>query len=244
MGKKLTVVFALIVSIFVANAQDTIVFRSGERVTAKVTEVSDSEVRYLLWDNMNGPTYVKKLSEIAHVKYNGGHIDSFGSVDANNTGNQKGNAEKSGVYIQAKGGSLKIGGNKIRDEYLQQILTQDEYETYVSSVKQYNTGKAFVISGVIMVGVGSIMYAEALTNKNSGLLAGALTFLVSSCIIGDIGIPLWAIGAGRMRWVASSYNGRENGLEMSLSAQPAVFNGYTSKGGGVGAYGVCVTLNF
>ena len=42
-----------------AKAQDTIIFRNGDEQKVKVTEVSDSQIKYRMWSNMNGPVYTK-----------------------------------------------------------------------------------------------------------------------------------------------------------------------------------------
>lgn len=51
------------------KAQDLIVLTNGEKIEAKVTEVSETEVRYKKWSNLLGPTWVKNITEIERIKY-------------------------------------------------------------------------------------------------------------------------------------------------------------------------------
>lgn len=62
---------------FYAKAQDVIIFTNGDEVEAKVSEVSDSEVKYKLWNNQNGPTWVKKTGEIFMIRYENGTKQTF-----------------------------------------------------------------------------------------------------------------------------------------------------------------------
>ncbi len=58
-------------------AQDTIVFRNGDEIRAKVTEVNLDDIKYKLWSNQDGPTYTKRFSDIFMIKYSDGHKELF-----------------------------------------------------------------------------------------------------------------------------------------------------------------------
>jgi len=58
-------------------AQDIIIFVDGTEQQAKVTEISDTEVRYKLWNNQDGPTRVKKISDIFMIRYANGTTQTF-----------------------------------------------------------------------------------------------------------------------------------------------------------------------
>ena len=72
-----------IVSIIVAsflfhstlNAQDVIVFKNGDEVQAKVKEVTPSEIKYIRFDNQNGPAYTINRQDIFMIKYENGTKD-------------------------------------------------------------------------------------------------------------------------------------------------------------------------
>jgi hypothetical protein len=58
-------------------AQDTLHFRDGRIIPAKVDEVGKEEVRYRNAANPTGPVYVFPKSEIHFIKYLSGHVDTF-----------------------------------------------------------------------------------------------------------------------------------------------------------------------
>lgn len=58
-------------------AQDEITLRSGDVVKAKVTEVGTDAIVYKKYDNLSGPSYTIKKSEVFMVKYENGTKDVF-----------------------------------------------------------------------------------------------------------------------------------------------------------------------
>ena len=65
---------AVFVSMF---AQDIIVTNASERIDAKVTEVSETEVKYKKADNLDGPTFVLPTAKIASIIYKNGSVQTF-----------------------------------------------------------------------------------------------------------------------------------------------------------------------
>lgn len=62
-----------------AFSQDTIYFKNGESLVAKVTEINAKEVKYKKSENMEGPTYTAFKKEIAMIHYLNGSKDIFSS---------------------------------------------------------------------------------------------------------------------------------------------------------------------
>ncbi|MBA3705282.1 MAG: hypothetical protein H0W84_05110 [Bacteroidetes bacterium] len=69
---------AFIITLFVCSsaakviAQDTIIFTDGTVVSCKILQVSTDEVKYKKFDNLDGPDFIKRTSEINMIKYKGG----------------------------------------------------------------------------------------------------------------------------------------------------------------------------
>jgi hypothetical protein len=68
-----------------ALGQDIIVKNDGNEIKAKVEEVSDTEIKYRKSDNLSGPVYTMKKTEIFMVKYENGSKDVFGNQQAQTT---------------------------------------------------------------------------------------------------------------------------------------------------------------
>jgi flagellar biosynthesis GTPase FlhF len=64
-------------TIFCVRAQDIITKMDGSEIRAKVTEVDPNVVKYKLYDNQTGPTYVILKSELFRIKYENGRIEVF-----------------------------------------------------------------------------------------------------------------------------------------------------------------------
>lgn len=63
-----------------AGAQDIIVLKSGEKVTSKVEEINQTEVKYKKYSNLNGPLYVIDKTAVASITYENGDSDTFGDA--------------------------------------------------------------------------------------------------------------------------------------------------------------------
>ena len=89
--KKLILSIFLLISILFANAQDTIVKGDGEKVSAKVTEIGSSYVKYKKFTNLNGPDYEINRDEIKVIVFENGEIESFNQMDSSSNNHSKKN---------------------------------------------------------------------------------------------------------------------------------------------------------
>jgi hypothetical protein len=70
-----------------AYAQDVITKNDGSTILSKVISISDSEVSYKSYSNIDGPTYILSKSDINYITYANGSTEYFGSrVAVNNYG--------------------------------------------------------------------------------------------------------------------------------------------------------------
>lgn len=60
-----------------ANAQDVIVKTDNSTLKSKVLEISDTEIKYKKWENLEGPTYSTNKSLVIKIVYQNGSIDVF-----------------------------------------------------------------------------------------------------------------------------------------------------------------------
>ncbi|MCM1503503.1 MAG: hypothetical protein NC115_12700 [Bacteroidales bacterium] len=77
----LSIVLALASFPALAQAYDTIVFRDGTAVEAKVTAVNTDNVEYYRADNINEPKFTIQKDRIAHIVFSNGHKEVFNKVD-------------------------------------------------------------------------------------------------------------------------------------------------------------------
>jgi len=69
--KKILILILLLSSISI-YAQDVITLRTGEQIKARVTEISQTELRYKRFEHLDGPTIVVPLSTIFAINYENG----------------------------------------------------------------------------------------------------------------------------------------------------------------------------
>jgi len=70
--KKYILILIVIGSINLCKAQDQLFKKDNSKLLVKVTEVSPEEIKYKLFNNLNGPTYVVSKSEVALLIYENG----------------------------------------------------------------------------------------------------------------------------------------------------------------------------
>ena len=74
------------------------------------------------------------------------------------------------------------------------------------------------------------------------------TYGIPVMVIGDVltaaGIPIWAIGGGRSRWVVNSYNSRMMSDNLSLSVSPLLMLNPGQMRDRSMSYGLGFTFNF
>ena len=64
-------------------AQDKITLLNGTEIISKLNEISDTEVKYKLFDNQNGPDRVLLKKDIFSIKYENGKIEVYNSGNLN-----------------------------------------------------------------------------------------------------------------------------------------------------------------
>lgn len=71
--------FYIIFLLFFTNAfsQDIIVMNDGDKIEAKVKEITDSEISYLRFDNLEGPVFIAKINKLKEVVFENGTSLSF-----------------------------------------------------------------------------------------------------------------------------------------------------------------------
>ena len=71
--KKLFVICSLLFSLAGSMmAQDIITTKEGKEIQAKVLEINPTEIRYLDFENQEGPTYVLNKADVVLIRYQNG----------------------------------------------------------------------------------------------------------------------------------------------------------------------------
>lgn len=73
---KMTVILMFIGSV-VATAQDKIYKTGGEVLETKVLEIGSTEIKYKVFANQNGPTYIINKNQVLKITYENGKTETF-----------------------------------------------------------------------------------------------------------------------------------------------------------------------
>jgi len=82
--KKTLFLIAFVASAFSLNAQDILVRKGGEVENVKVLEVSPTEVKFKKSNNLDGPVFIEKRSNIYSIKYQNGEVQTLGEGSVQN----------------------------------------------------------------------------------------------------------------------------------------------------------------
>ncbi len=77
MKKLITVCSLLFLFAGSLMAQDIIVTKDGKDIQAKVLEITETEIRYLDFENQDGPTYVLNKTNVLLIRYQNGKNEVF-----------------------------------------------------------------------------------------------------------------------------------------------------------------------
>lgn len=80
MKKIMTFILVMTAAIGTLSAQDLIVFTDGEETQVRVIEISDNEIGYRLWSNLEGPLRKVSVSKVFMIKYENGTKETFTTV--------------------------------------------------------------------------------------------------------------------------------------------------------------------
>lgn len=101
--KKLSIALLTLAMAANVNAQDFITKKNGEEIKAKITEVNPSDVKYKVWDNLNGPSFTLSKSDIFLIKYENGKTEKIAAnMETNDDMYAKGREDAKRYYTKHK----------------------------------------------------------------------------------------------------------------------------------------------
>lgn len=203
-------------------AQDVIVTIDEQQISAKILEISSSEVKYLDFNNQDGPVYVLSIQEILSIQLANGDVKSYERkttpvfVETTTTAKQSHNAS----YLIRTGNRYHYNGIEMRGDVYANFLKNNCTEAYT----KYQKGRTVSTVGWILLGVGVGL------DLGFAWWAPYTGYIGLACEIACI--PTLIVGYGQMHSSAEIFNvscGRSSMASWSV----------TASGNGIG-----VALNF
>ena len=79
------IVFLFMVGIFSVNAQDLIILKDGNIIEAKITEISQIEIKYKRFNHLDGPIIVIPKINILSIRYENGSSEIINAIANTNS---------------------------------------------------------------------------------------------------------------------------------------------------------------
>lgn len=240
-------VICLFMSIAV-HAQDIVVTVDSKSIKTKVLEINDQEIKYKDFENLEGPTYVMKRTEIHMIVYQNGKVENFEPLLYNqnenydNTyyDNQPNSDTNYTAYIPTILSYEQLM-NMYDDEKLNYLSTLNEtsiYEKFNFGQQLTQNGKQMKSAGITLSILGGVMYVLGNyafgNNTPEGRIftnAGIASFSAGQAFV-IVSIPFSAVGGGFKYAAEKMY--RDYTLGKSYTTiQPQLNFGLTQNGVGL-----------
>lgn len=202
MKKNVLLLIGLMVCSLVM-AQDLIVTRSQQRIEARVTEVSPDEVKYVDYNNQEGPVFVLPATDVVTVIFQNGQVKVFEPVPPQGPQPNYLNCIPSPQYMTRTGDMYYYEGYGMRGKEYMAFLEK----TNPSAYKQYKSGRNISIAGWVFLGVGASLdfaafWVYARRGPNRAFIA--LQTIGTSCELACI--PTLCVGFSRMHRTVDTFN--------------------------------------
>jgi len=248
---KPTILVAFIFSIILSNtlfAQDVIVTSDLRSIKVKVLEINDQEVKYKDFDNLEGPIYIIKKTEINLIVYQNGKVESF-KPTIQNTNQSPSNPENINEKTNNQNSSQNLPKLLTYDElmkmndyekasYLSTIGVNPIYDQFQNGNKMTNNARSLRAFGFLTSIAGGILYTSSLTgidisnvNKEFYNIIGATVFTVGQVLI-VVSIPISIVGGTKKLTAENMYKDFSMGKSFSY-IQPKLNFGLTQNGIGL-----------
>lgn len=151
--QKLLFVILFVFGFLSANAQDTIIKNSGERILAKVFEIGLSEVKFKKYNFESGPTYIEDKSQIKAIHFSNGQKEEFRKEDKNiysgsdDYVSQTPSNPPASHKIDIAGNRFYLNGRVYREREIQDMLLATNDKKIVTLIGSSRDAKKFQYIG-------------------------------------------------------------------------------------------------
>ena len=251
-----TFLFLVTFCIFTTNvfAQDVITLKNGDDIQALVQEVGEVEIKYKKFDNLEGPNYTMKKTEIFMIRYANGSKDVFTDisepviepaktslVEQKNNYSQT-NTRNENTLLSVRNAQVRNqNGVQLRHSEIMELMKTEPMalENYKRGASNRRVGKGLAVPGLIFCGVGIGLlighYATPEYDRDPDMLAASTGFFGLSIAFNIPSIILSSSGNRRIETAVDIYN---NSIQRQRSQNMSLNFGITQSGG------IGLTLNF
>ncbi len=130
----------------VLEEPDTIVLLNGNEIKAKVFESTIDLIKYKKFDNINGPIYIIKKSEVLMLKHQNGEKNIINKASSNTLINEKNQIQN--VELEKPDTIIQINGNKINSKVIEEttdVINYKKFENINGPIYTINKSEVFML---------------------------------------------------------------------------------------------------
>lgn len=149
------------------NAQDTIIKINGDRIVAKINEISATEIKYKKFDFQDGPTYIESKSNIQLILFSNGSREEFTSqakppviTPMESSADYYSGPPKPSNKIESFGNHFRYREEFISEKTLHDVLFKSKDKQIILLAGNAKDAKKlqYVGFGAIPLGVGALYF--------------------------------------------------------------------------------------
>lgn len=163
-----------------ASAQDVIVKKDGSTIVCRIVEITQTEVIYKKWTDLQGSNYVMERANVSAINYEDGRKTSFGDTPATTTQTPTSISTNAQQQQMSDDMLMRMAGGKAP-------LSPIEKKIKRLKIAGWAVGAACLASGAIMLGVGigesSEEYTEWPLIASGMIFAAGGIATTSACLI-------------------------------------------------------------
>jgi hypothetical protein len=170
--KKTFALLIIIVMVCGVKAQDIMITKDGQKITAKVEEIGVDLIKYKTFDNQTGPSYSIKKNSVASILYENGNFEVFPQTAQRPIGEGKYNYQNgknlynTGVILAVSGSFVIAGGVAcyVVPKYAENLPGVNRSAMYEGGIAMMTIGSVATASGIICAIIG-----KNKMNSNGGI---------------------------------------------------------------------------
>jgi len=139
--KKIILILTIVFSAFIAKSQDILIMQNGQELETKIIEVNPSQVKYYLYDDIEGPIYIVNRADAFKIKYASGSESLL---------NEHKMVEETEVRLPSK----RRIGLAVRPEISGVLITADRINSATKSM-DFSLNVVYQIKKKLSLGVGA-----------------------------------------------------------------------------------------
>lgn len=212
-------------------AQDIIVTSDAQKIEAKITEVSKTEIKYKEWDNLDGPHFIIPTSEISSVIYSNGKVVLYSTsskptksdtaaivLPSTPTKNPQPEPEHVSGRIYRDNGHYMYNETYISSKEVEQILQREDSIAYA----QWQKGKSLVVGGSILIGIGAGLVSGSVISAIMGDSSVGVGLACGSLVSTGIGLGMAISSIAKYNKAIDLYNSRydQKAVQLRWSIAP------------------------